>query len=306
MTDRIFRKNIEELLFFDIETVSRNEKPKKGTKEYELYAWSLRDKETNEIPPHNEIVDHYQKNAALKPEFNKIVCISVGFVKGSKFYYKSFTGDQKEIIEGFYNLILDHKFDVAGHNVIGFDIPQVRLKALECGVTIQPPRKMVDVDAKPWILAESVFDTMDMTKGTYYYNLSLDAMCMLAGVDTPKDDIKGHQVTEAYYNGEIDRIASYCNKDVIAVAELFCVLQGKPGLIKEHIEREVEVEKTPLIQAIGMAKNISKKQEKELLGKAVNLDENEREKLVDIVKACLAKKKFSKSDEELFDKIKNV
>lgn len=306
MNDRVFNKDVEKLLFFDIETVSRNEKPEKGTKEYDLYSWSLRDKETNEIPPHNDIVDHYKKNAALKPEFNKIVCISVGFIKGSKLYYKAFTGDQKSIIEDFYTLLLDTKFDLAGHNIINFDTPVVRLKAFEEGVTILPPRKVIDSGAKPWDLAASMFDTMEISKGTYYYNLSLDSMCMLAGIDTPKDDIKGHQVTEAYYNGEIDRIAEYCNKDVIASAKLFCALQGDKDRIKECIERDVEIEKTPIINAIGFTKAITKDQEKVLLGKATSLNEEEKENFIEIIKAALAKSKFTKKDEEFFDKIRKV
>lgn len=306
MNDRIFKKNVEELLFFDIESVSRNEEPEKGTKEYDLYAWSLRDKETNEVPPHKEIVAHYKANAALKPEFNKIVCISVGFIKGSKLYYKALTGDQKTIIEDFYSLLLDTQLDVSGHNIINFDLPVLRLKAFECGVETLPPRKVVDSGAKPWTLAESVFDTMEVSKGTYYYNLSLDAMCMLAGVETPKDDIKGHQVTAAYYNGEIERIAEYCNKDVIASAKLFCALQGDRDRIKECIERDVEVEKTPIIQAISLTKEITKAQEKVLLGKATDLSEEERESFVEIIKAALAKKKFTKKDEDFFDKIRKV
>jgi predicted PolB exonuclease-like 3'-5' exonuclease len=303
MNRRVRTKNVEDLLFFDIETVSRNPEPIIDTKEYDLYAWFIRDKETNKIPEHDVIVDSYKRNAALKPEFNKIVCISVGFVKGDTIYYKAITGNQKEIIEEFYSIVSETGKLLAGHNIIGFDLPVIRLKAFECGVQSSLPETLNDSGAKPWTIAENLFDTMDITKGTYFNNISLDSMCMLAGVDTPKDDISGSQVTETFYKGEIERIAAYCNKDVIASIELFLALQGKRGVIKEYVERGAKIENSPLITAIGMAKQVSDKHRDRLLEVAKVLKTNEKERLVDIVKACLAKTKFEKEEEELFSEL---
>jgi hypothetical protein len=123
---------------------------------------------------------------------------------------------------------------------------------------------------------------------------------MLANIDTPKDDISGSQVTETFYKGEIERIANYCNKDVIASIELFLALQGKRGVIKNYVERGAKIESSPLITAIGMAKQVSDKHKNRLIEVAKTLKTNEKERLVDIVKACLAKTKFEKEEEELF------
>jgi 3'-5' exonuclease len=300
MNRRVRTKNVEDLLFFDIETVSRNPEPIIDTKEYDLYAWFIRDKETNKIPEHDEIVRSYKMNAALKPEFNKIVCISVGFVKGDTIYYKAITGNQKDIIEEFYSIVNETGKLLAGHNIIGFDLPVIRLKAFESDVQISLPETLNDSGAKPWTIAENLFDTMDITKGTYFNNISLDSMCMLANIDTPKDDISGSQVTETFYKGEIERIANYCNKDVIASIELFLALQGNSGTIKYYIERGGKIENSPLITAIGMTKQVNDTQKARLLEVAKGLKTKEKERLVDIVKACLAKNKFEESEEKLF------
>ena len=73
---------------------------------------------------------------------------------------------------------------------------------------------------KSWGLLEefkscSIIDTMQTIKGTYFYNMSLDAACMLVGIESSKDDISGPQVTQVYYEEGVERIAKYCNKDVI-------------------------------------------------------------------------------------------
>lgn len=270
MNNKIRKQDIEKLLFFDIETARRNKHLDVSSKEYSLYAWKLRDKDTSELPSQETVLKHYKLSGALDPVFNKIVCITVGFVKNETLYIKSFTGEQKEIIEQFYNLLNSTGFIPTGFNVINFDSPTIRLKALESGVDLTLiGERYNDVGQKPWNLEEAFVDLMPLTKGTYYYNLSLDSMCFLAGVETPKDGISGADVSRVYYEVEngLQLISDYCKKDVKAVAELFCVLQGKKGLIKEVVDKTetvIEVQELPLLQRIYKATNIDEATKTEL------------------------------------------
>ena len=75
MNNRVRKQDLEKLLFLDIETTRRNDVLDINSKEYDLYAWKLRDKETSKLPPANEVLEHYKLNGALDPAFNKIVCI---------------------------------------------------------------------------------------------------------------------------------------------------------------------------------------------------------------------------------------
>ncbi len=44
----------------------------------------------------------------------------------------------------------------------------------------------------------------------------------ILGIPSPKDDIDGSQVAEVYYkDNDLKRIVSYCEKDTIAVAQIF-------------------------------------------------------------------------------------
>lgn len=311
MNSKVRRQDLEKLLFFDVETVRRNRELDINSKEYDLYAWKLRDKETSKLPPSEEVLKHYELNGALDPTFNKIVCITVGFIKGTTLYLKSLTGEQKTIIEGFYGMLNSTGFTPCGHNIIQFDSPTIRLKAFESGVNLELlADKYSDSQQKPWVIADNFQDTMEITKGTYYHNLSLDAMCMLAGIDTPKDEISGADVSRVYYESEegVEIISKYCKKDVKAVAELFCALQGKKGFITKVVDKtkaktDVQpfVEEQPILQQLNLLKGMSETNKEDLkrLLKKKKSSIKDNNIIFDLIKASM-------SDIDInFGKVKN-
>lgn len=53
---------------------------------------------------------------------------------------------------------------------------------------------------------------------TLYFTETLSSYL---GIPSPKDDIDGSEVRNVFYNeGDIDRIATYCEKDTITVAQI--------------------------------------------------------------------------------------
>jgi hypothetical protein len=56
------------------------------------------------------------------------------------------------------------------------------------------------------------------------------------GVPSPKDDIDGSEVAKVFYkDNDIDRIATYCEKDVIAVAQIILKLRLQKLLTSDEI-----------------------------------------------------------------------
>jgi predicted PolB exonuclease-like 3'-5' exonuclease len=48
------------------------------------------------------------------------------------------------------------------------------------------------------------------------------------GIPTPKDDISGADVARVYYEeNDLQRIMVYCEKDVVALIQLYLRLQGE-------------------------------------------------------------------------------
>jgi hypothetical protein len=72
--------------------------------------------------------------------------------------------------------------------------------------------------------------------GDYKHFTSLKLLTRILGIESPKDDIDGSQVRNVYYiEKDIARIANYCERDVVAVAQVFLKLRGEKILTNEQI-----------------------------------------------------------------------
>jgi len=61
-------------------------------------------------------------------------------------------------------------------------------------------------------------------------------MAHVLGIPTPKDDIDGSQVARVYYEEKnIDRIVTYCEKDVITIAQILLRLRNETLLEANEI-----------------------------------------------------------------------
>jgi len=73
--------------------------------------------------------------------------------------------------------------------------------------------------------------------GDYKHYTSLNLLTHIFNIPTPKDDIDGSMVADVYWKEkDIDRIVTYCEKDVLAIAQLFLRYQGKPLIESENVE----------------------------------------------------------------------
>jgi len=291
-----FRKiNPEGLLFFDIETVRKQDVLDVDSAEFSLFQYKNRDKVTGKLLPSEEVATLYEKSAALFPPHNQIVCISVGYIRNNSLVVKAITGDQKSIVEEFYNLLNTRNLIPCGANIIAFDMPIVRMKAFEEKVEVILNDKFSDVGQKPWTMEDNFVDIMALFKGTYYNALSLNELAYMAGVPSSKDDIDGSQVSQVYYReeGGIKRIATYCNKDVICTAKIFLAMQGKHDFIQEVIDKTdvveevVEVEELTLTKKIAVTKIITEEQQIELIVKFKKIKKADRKDAVGLIRIGL-------------------
>lgn len=288
-----FRKiNPEGLLFFDIETVRKQDVLDVDSTEFSLFQYKNRDKTTGALLPYDEVASLYEKSAALFPPHNKIVCISVGYIRNNSLVVKAITGDQKSIVEEFYNLLNTRNLIPCGANIIAFDMPIVRMKAFEEKVEVILNDKFSDVGQKPWTMEDNFVDIMALFKGTYYNALSLNELAYMAGVPSSKDDIDGSQVSQVYYReeGGIKRIATYCNKDVICTAKIFLAMQGKHDFIQEVIDKTdviEEVKQLGLMEKIAATKTITEEQQIELITKFKKVKKADRVKSVGLIRTGL-------------------
>ncbi len=185
----------------------------------------------------------YQNGAGIYAEFAKIVCISVGVIyfKGNEKHIrtKSFVGDDEaKLLRDFAlmasKFFVSYQHYVCGHNIKEFDIPFMCRRMLVNGITI--PNALDVAGKKPW--ETSFIDTLELWKfGDFKNYTSLKLLTAIFGIPTPKDDIDGSQVASVYYNEkDVNRISLYCEKDVVATAQVYLRLCGEQTILPEHIE----------------------------------------------------------------------
>jgi len=164
--------------------------------------------------------ESFEQKAGLYPEFGKIVCISVGYWKNENFVCKSYTGEEKEILNDFFSDMESvSSLVLCGHNIKGFDIPFVCKRSLINGVEI--PRWINVVGRKPWEIPH--IDTMEMWKfGDMRNFTSLDTIAAVLGIESSKDEMDGSMVGVTYWNDEngIEKIITYCEADVQVTAKV--------------------------------------------------------------------------------------
>ena len=89
---------------------------------------------------------------------------------------------------------------------------------------------------KPWEL--NFIDTLELWKfGDFKHYTSLKTLTALFGIPTPKDDIDGSEVARVYYiEHDLNRISTYCQKDVIATIQVYLRMCGEPIIPNNCIE----------------------------------------------------------------------
>ena len=136
---------------------------------------------------------------------------------------KSFYGhDEKALLTDFANMLSRYynapDAQLCAHNGKEFDFPYIARRMLIHGIRI--PRILQVAGKKPW--ETNFIDTMELWKfGDYKNFTSLDLLCAILDIPTPKDDINGSEVGRVYWQeNDLERIKTYCQKDVLAIAQL--------------------------------------------------------------------------------------
>jgi DNA polymerase elongation subunit (family B) len=230
---------VEDVLFIDIETVPAV--PSFNTLDPAIQV--LWDKKSRMFrTPEQSAEDSYER-AGIYAEFGKIICISVGFIKEKNpfaFRLKSFySDDEKSLLNEFSGMLL--KFSKPGrdavlcaHNGKEFDYPYIARRMIVNGLIL--PGILDNAGKKPWEI--KLLDTMDLWKfGDFKNYTSLDLLTSILGIPSPKDDLDGSMIAGVYYNEkDLARIVRYCEKDVLAVAQVLLRFMNLPGIPYDRIE----------------------------------------------------------------------
>jgi len=232
---------LNNILFLDIETVPQHDGhenlPEQWKNLWDAKAsYLIRNKET-------ETTQSIYSRAGIYAEFGKIICISCGAIHGTgeerKFVVKSFCGDDEKLLltrfcEMLNKWCLEGNKYLCAHNGKEFDFPYLCRRLIINQLSI--PEILRLNGKKPWDIPH--LDTLELWKfGDYKSYTSLNLLAHTLNIDTPKDDIDGSKVHEVYWKEKnLTRIVTYCQKDVVTVAQILLRMNGEPLIKAENVE----------------------------------------------------------------------
>jgi len=232
--------NFSNILFLDIETVPQfsnyNELADEWKALWNIKAgYLIRSKET-------ETPESIYPRAGIYAEFGKIICISCGFITENgnekKITLKSFYGDNEKILLAEFCEMVNkwagkEQRALCAHNGKEFDFPYLCRRLIVNALPI--PFILSISGKKPWEVNH--LDTLELWKfGDFKSYTSLNLLAHVLDIPTPKNDIDGSMVWTVYWNDkDLKRIVTYCQKDVITVAQVFLKMNGEELIKDENI-----------------------------------------------------------------------
>jgi len=232
---------LQQYLFIDIETVS-------GEADFEklsppMQEFWVKKALTLKLEPDVMPDESYVRRAAIYSEFAKVVCISIGCLMQRdgqwKLYLRTLTGhDEQDLLTRFCKALgqfteREKDLILCGHNIKEFDIPFLCRRMVIHGMDL--PKCLDTSSKKPWEVNHA--DTMEMWRyGDKKNFTSLGLLAEVLGIPTPKDDIDGSMVGTVYWQeNNLERIATYCAKDVLTSARVFLRLKNIKDIVFEPV-----------------------------------------------------------------------
>ncbi len=221
---------LKDILFLDIETVGCVDQYHKLSERLKT-QWARKatffkreEGQTDE--------DMFHERAGIYAEFGKIVVIAVGVYteneKGELSLRTKYFADhdEKKLLMDFKTMLekMGSATRLCAHNGKEFDFPYTSRRMLVNSLPL--PLALNIMGKKPWEVGH--LDTMEMWKfGDYKHYTSLDLLLTIFNIPSSKGEMDGSKVSKVYYKeGDLKKIAEYCVRDVVAIAQLYLKMKG--------------------------------------------------------------------------------
>ena len=250
-------ESIEQVLWLDLESATVEEELTEESPYWS--AWEQKVRWDEKVVTVDDIKQRYKEKAPIYKEFSKVVSVSYGRVSNGILKVKRVTGDEKYIIEQLFKDV--ETFVAGGVKFLGvfsgkqFDVPFISYRAI---VNDIPMISSFDIGGiAPWNI-KHLIDVQDILRGSSSTSLSLDGVCASFNIPSPKDgEAIGKNVNTMFWAGEIDKIAEYNAKDVLATCNAFCKYIRIP-FVEMLIVGEDKVEEQPILVQLFETKQFSK------------------------------------------------
>lgn len=199
-------------LFIDIETLPTQDEATKARVLSKLKAPANYKKQETIDKWIEDNSESAIRKTSFEGKYGNVFCVGVAVNDGESEIIK---GNEVDVLRQISEINTDLCNPVlVGHNVREFDIKFLIQRQMIKGV--DPLFRYYE----PYY-QRPILDTMEIFSVNPRDRVSLDDLCFVLGVETPKGDLDGSKVYDYWLEGKYDEIYNYCKLDVDAMRKCF-------------------------------------------------------------------------------------
>lgn len=166
-----------------------------------------------------EVAEKAWRKTALNGGYGQIYCIGVAMGYKEPFVIQK--DNEKEMLQCLFAKINEALKELHSHHgstvFIGHNVEwDLRFLYQRCVIQgVEPTVELIHSKYSP-----HVFDTMQTWAG-FGNRISLDELCQILNIPTPKQGIDGSQVWDFVQQGKGQEVMEYCRRDVAAVQAIY-------------------------------------------------------------------------------------
>ena len=171
------------------------------------------------------LMDKKLTNASrsLNPIYSKIILMGLKYNNEIKLIH----GEEKEILNEFWNFIKDKDLTMVTHNGYKFDIPFIIIRSILNNVKITK-----EINTNPYSMIRSNhIDTMMIFSQNVFTNSGLRILAKLNKVEFDDDKVLGRDIEKFYNEGKLEEIKMHCKNDIEILEKLF------NKICKDYVEK---------------------------------------------------------------------
>lgn len=179
--------------------------------------------------------ESFEKHAALCAEFSRVVSVAIATIHGGSVTGFVSTGDDEVALLKIVaeKLATRKTTGICAHCGIGFDFPFLARRFMANSMAKEMPFQLQTEGKKPWEMLWH--DTNQIWScGKMGGSVTLDLLCEVLGVPSPKTGVDGASVHKLFYGKRWEDLRRYNAADVTALARCYAILVGSPSPSKTN------------------------------------------------------------------------
>ncbi len=150
---------------------------------------------------------------SMDPNYSKVIVIGLKYNDELKLL----TGNEKDILNEFWNFIRENNSTIVTHNGYSFDVPFIVARSIINNIEIP-----IIINTNPWnMLKSNHLDTMLIFSQNVFTNSGLKILARLNNIEFNDNGVMGKDIERLFKENKLDVIKEHCKNDIEVLEKLF-------------------------------------------------------------------------------------